>query len=1145
MDIFSKVYITNIVRSSILFPHETILRIAKVEVKFGRRPFHRTDHRLLALTTSPRVLCIKKKTSISNFGSLVLKQEFLFPDSPVNHTGKQILKASIDARASLVLQTPKLSSTVSSFYSQPGPSRPPFREKGMEKVQEMVNETAGGILGLPDKLHPPEEWWARQQRFLADQCGLMLRPRYHPNWVPSWYGTVKNPRHCEDSIPMPVMQAFYWMDAIRMADNRPMMMKRVRVPPPVLKKKKTDLNEIAADIVERMENSTKARDPSYPEGVTRTNAFGETENALRAEADDPDPEEVYILNKFSGEHFQIQPNNHCGVLIDIRDILEKNPDGSTDIIMIMPLLRPFNDPPFLTVGEGLDFIRQALDAVQFLHSFNIAHRDCSAGSFMYDPTDIFPEGYHPVLKNMSRDLKKRAKYRSRTEYPPRYYIVNFSHARIYEPGQRITDKPVIATDTSIPEFQGSNFRRRHDPFATDVYILGNMIKHEFIEEKHGFEFLTGLVETMVRSEPKLRPSMDDCVREFAKLCRYIPKSAAKKRFIYKHETEGERIINNVSHMIRNVKYSMKGTQPVAAQYIGQEAEQGIYSVRYDQGPETSMTAYMKQESERAKQKGSSTSLPSYPLNPVYAYNFLPGASGPPPLDRSRSVSYSRKGASDSEFAKQQSRRNMQVQYAFHGEYNRYYPGSSLDLPPPLDGLPNLGGMDPGSSKHRILLNNSPGQNRKRTASDSAQFYGPRVSSPKPMYPIPIRSPFPFRDGEESQFPYTPRSNDSTSEYVQVPLHKRRTPTHTPVPAQRYTIVSQGEGNGPTRTYNPAHTRTNTNGTDNTKNRPVSSVSSVAQTQETYEIVNGNGEATNNGTNNADVSQLDLEQVDTGSRTPTKPQHERLPIEREQTLTLKPDERKIESSKSKSKSKPKSHSKSNAIDSMGGAQSHPHSPSHTMSKFTPMTPRDTFHTMDTQEFKMRFPEPEIPTPPQDEELSTSPVMSNVPASLLTGPALAEREGSIHSIPDNDAFEMSGFIDNNGAKVQDGRGKSESDDEPRPKEDANGHEQHKHHHEDKTHERTQTNGSASKKDRSTKWDCALCLQKGSSKSAAITHMQNSHPEYHLCLKCGSYYTSAEHLERHQVRRGHDNTTSVSKQKNDETYSFPAGSNPPQRF
>ena len=48
-----------------------------------------------------------------------------------------------------------------------------------------------------------EAFWRENYQFLLDH-GYQLRPRYSPDWVPSWIGTSKHPRNFEDSIYLAV-----------------------------------------------------------------------------------------------------------------------------------------------------------------------------------------------------------------------------------------------------------------------------------------------------------------------------------------------------------------------------------------------------------------------------------------------------------------------------------------------------------------------------------------------------------------------------------------------------------------------------------------------------------------------------------------------------------------------------------------------------------------------------------------------------------------------------------------------------------------------------------------------------------------------------------------------------------------------------
>jgi hypothetical protein len=52
-----------------------------------------------------------------------------------------------------------------------------------------------------------EEMWRDRFLFLLER-GLELRPRYRPEWTPSWLGTNMIPEYCEDSKSKTVSLCF-------------------------------------------------------------------------------------------------------------------------------------------------------------------------------------------------------------------------------------------------------------------------------------------------------------------------------------------------------------------------------------------------------------------------------------------------------------------------------------------------------------------------------------------------------------------------------------------------------------------------------------------------------------------------------------------------------------------------------------------------------------------------------------------------------------------------------------------------------------------------------------------------------------------------------------------------------------------------
>ena len=101
---------------------------------------------------------------------------------------------------------------------------------------------------------------------------------------------------------------------------------------------------------------------------------------------DEGPHELVITQLFSSRELARDPRNHC---VPLLDVIEVPQNGQK--LMVMPLLRPFNDPHFETFGEFVAFFTQICEVrffhthrhepiltldqgLQFMHEQNIAHR---------------------------------------------------------------------------------------------------------------------------------------------------------------------------------------------------------------------------------------------------------------------------------------------------------------------------------------------------------------------------------------------------------------------------------------------------------------------------------------------------------------------------------------------------------------------------------------------------------------------------------------------------------------------------------------------------------------------------------------------------------------------------------------------------
>jgi len=196
----------------------------------------------------------------------------------------------------------------------------------------------------------------------------------------------------------------------------------------------------------------------------------------------------------------------------------------------MPLLRPFDSPRFDTVGEVLGFLEEIFKGIQFLHRHHIAHRDCSGPNCMMDASEMYPDRFHPHKQDFNLDFTGPAvqKY-TRTQRPPKYYWIDFGLSLQFQETAQFPRFPVLrGNDKSAPEFQDPNYMAHaQDPFPTDIYYLGNLVKRYFTEgypdyavgKKDGLRFLEPLVEAMVQIDRSKRPTIGQCVGHLEELIR--------------------------------------------------------------------------------------------------------------------------------------------------------------------------------------------------------------------------------------------------------------------------------------------------------------------------------------------------------------------------------------------------------------------------------------------------------------------------------------------------------------------------------------------------------------------------------------------------------------------------------------------------
>ncbi|KAI0311022.1 hypothetical protein OF83DRAFT_1069524, partial [Amylostereum chailletii] len=336
----------------------------------------------------------------------------------------------------------------------------------------------GGPLGEPGQLGQSEKRWLKILDWLQG-LGYTFRARYQPDWVPSWLASGKIFIDCEDGrIAGPLM------DATRASDGSFVALKWI--------------------------------DRHYS------------------------PFEPEISRFLSKPSLRDDPKNYC---VPIFDVLQVPSNPATEAIIVVPLLKRVNEPRFETFGEIVAFFTQMFEVrpvvhprggIQFMHKHGVAHRDCTFNNIMMDATPMYPRPWHPTNPERRRDWKGRAHHYSRTQRPVKYYWIDFGHSRRYNlaDGPPL-ERPQPGGDYMAPEHAEELLDTPCDPFPTDIYYLGNLVRTHYIKKYAGLNFMDKLVADMVQKDPSKRPTIDEVVARFADIRHALSPWKLRSRLIYK------------------------------------------------------------------------------------------------------------------------------------------------------------------------------------------------------------------------------------------------------------------------------------------------------------------------------------------------------------------------------------------------------------------------------------------------------------------------------------------------------------------------------------------------------------------------------------------------------------------------------------
>ncbi|KAF9005487.1 kinase-like domain-containing protein [Cyathus striatus] len=335
-------------------------------------------------------------------------------------------------------------------------------------------------------------FWRDHEPWLKT-AGYILRSRYHPSWVASWFTDPKKIKFgAEDYIKA---REISLIDATRERDGLQVMLKKIRL--------------------------------QYH------------------------PAEIEIANLFSSEPLASDPRNHC---IPIYEVLTLPGDNDT-AILVMPFLLPMDRPPFVSLGEIVEFLQQIIEGLHFMHQQNVAHCDVKVDNVMSDTRRLFRVPPHPVVSSLRHSGKGEPKLSlNRMQNSVKHYLIDFGLSNFHPPGSSRLQSPGYGGTRTVPEFQ-DNSTQLCDPFAVDVYCMGDFIRTRFREGENrsaafnGLEFMDDLIADMVQHDPKKRPTMDEVVERFSAVVDSLSKWKLMSRASTVDETTSERIVKNVRYWI--------------------------------------------------------------------------------------------------------------------------------------------------------------------------------------------------------------------------------------------------------------------------------------------------------------------------------------------------------------------------------------------------------------------------------------------------------------------------------------------------------------------------------------------------------------------------------------------------------------------
>ncbi|KAL5530900.1 hypothetical protein ACEPAG_3776 [Sanghuangporus baumii] len=263
--------------------------------------------------------------------------------------------------------------------------------------------------------------------------------------------------------------------------------------------------------------------------------------------------ELEIARYLDSEELRKDPRN---ITVPILDVFSEEED--TMEFMVVPLLKSFDDPFFNSVDEVIDFMKQTLQGLSFMHGKGVAHRDCSVLNIMMDARKLFPRGFHPTASLFDASGKNLARPRRRRDVTSiKYYFIDFGISSRFDDAT----EPRMVTgedcqDKQLPEIY---LGKPYSPFPVDVFLLGNLFKHDLVKVCENLEFLAPLANGMTEKDPASRPTIDEALVHLNELVEEQSPRSLRRLLVWRDADKVERFLADMGSSKREAAFVIKSS----------------------------------------------------------------------------------------------------------------------------------------------------------------------------------------------------------------------------------------------------------------------------------------------------------------------------------------------------------------------------------------------------------------------------------------------------------------------------------------------------------------------------------------------------------------------------------------------------------